>query len=66
MPRYDLAARSGVIVEFKEESPWQRRRRRKWETRCVMPEDKEWQIALCFAVLFISFCVLFVRWWLCV
>lgn len=65
VPRYDLAARSGVVIEFKDESSWERRRRRRWEMRYVCPQNREWELVVYFLLGAIAFCILFVRWWLC-
>ena len=57
---------STCIHAYEPETPWQEKRRRRYEMRYVCPQDKSWQVYLMFGALVTAFCVMFVRWWLCV
>lgn len=63
MQRYDLMTYSGVMQEWKRRSMGGCYYRFE---RGVCPKDKTWHVVVMLAAMVLAFCVLFVRWWLCV
>ena len=66
MNPYELMLRSGVLTQYRPVSRWQERRLMKRAMRGLVEPDKTWQVLLLVISIAVAFCVLFVRWWLCV
>lgn len=64
MERMDLMLRSGVMHEWKRRPRYYKPAFR-FDKGVVQP-DKSWQVVLLVAAVAFGFCVMFVRWWLCV
>lgn len=66
MNPYELMLRSGVLSQYRPVSRWQERRLMKRAMRRLVEPDKTWQVVLLSTGIVVAFCVLFVRWWMCV